>query len=261
MSYLVEDSGSASSSADAGIWRSGRRGGRGWYIRKGKEEPVPDFGELKPEELAPYMSTSMIEADVTEKHIAEFVEQTKPYNFASLAVDLQYIDLIKRLLNGADRRITTVSSYPLGGMTTDVKLAQVAYARDHGAYDVDVSMNYLWIKSGQFDLVEEEVRRIIGEAGDLVVVMIPQTAILTNEEKQQACEAILKGGCSRIKTCSGFGWKTEVEDVIYIKRLFADAIEIEVSGGVRTHSDTVTMLSAGAAQLHTSTPLQALGAQ
>lgn len=221
---------------------------------------MPDFRRLEPEKLAPYMSTSMIEADVTGKHIADFVEQTDPYEFASLAVDLHYIDLIKKLLKRTDRRITTVSSYPLGGMTTDVKLAQVAYARDHGAYDIDVSMNYLWIKSGRFDLVEEEVRQVIGEAGELVVVMIPQTAILTNEEKRQTCEALLKGGCTRIKTCSGFGWKTEVEDVIYIKRLFADDIEIEVSGGVRTHDDTVTMLTAGAARLHTSTPLQALGA-
>lgn len=221
---------------------------------------MPDFGRLKPEELAPYVSTSMIEADVTEKDIAEFVEEMSRFEFASLAVDLHYIELTRELLGDSERRITTVSSYPLGGMTTDVKAAQVAYARDHGAYDIDVSMNYLWIKSGRFDLVEEEVRRIVDAAGDLVVVMIPQTAILTNEEKRQTCEALLNGGCKTIKTCSGFGWKTEVEDVIYIKRLFGDAIEIEVSGGVRTRDDTVTMLSAGAARLHTSTPLPVLGA-
>ena len=221
---------------------------------------MPDFGQLKPEELAPYVSTSMIEADVTEKDITDFVETTKRFAFASLAVDLLYIDLMKKLLEGSERRITTVSSYPLGGMTTDVKLKQVAYARDHGAYDIDVSMNYLWIKSGRFDKAEEEARRIVGEAGPLAVVMIPQTAILTNEEKKQACEALLKGGCTTIKTCSGFGWKTEVEDVQYIKRLFGGDIEIEVSGGVRTHDDTVSMLTAGAVRLHTSTPMQVLGA-
>lgn len=221
---------------------------------------MPDFGQLKPEELAPYVSTSMIEADVTEKDIVDFVEATKGFAFASLAVDLLYIDLMKKLLEGSERRITTVSSYPLGGMTTDVKLKQVAYARDHGAYDIDVSMNYLWVKNGDFKAVEQEVRQIIGEAGPLKVVMIPQTAILTNEEKKQTCEALLKGGCTTIKTCSGFGWKTEVEDVQYIKRLFGGDIEIEVSGGVRTHDDTVPMLTAGAARLHTSTPMQVLGA-
>jgi deoxyribose-phosphate aldolase len=217
---------------------------------------VPDVGQMKPQELAAYVSTSMIEADVTEKDVVDTMDA---YPFASLAVDLHYIDLTKRLLEGRERRITTVSSYPLGGMTTNVKLKQVEYARDHGAYDIDVSMNYLWIKSGQFDRVEEEVRRLVSEAGPVVVVMIPQTAILTNEEKRQTCEALLAGGCRTIKTCSGFGWKTEVEDVSYIKRLFGDDIEIEVSGGVRTRDDTVRMLRAGAARLHTSTPMQALG--
>jgi len=222
---------------------------------------VPDFERLKPEELATYMSTSMIEADVTEKIVRDFVDAMKGYPFASLAVDLHYIDVVRDALGGVDRRITTVSSYPLGGMTTDVKLQQVAYARDHGAYDIDVSLNYLWIKGGQFDAVEEEVRRLVGEAGPLAVVVIPQTAILTNDEKRQTCEALLKGGCTTIKTCSGFGWKTEVEDVVFIKRNFQDDIEIEVSGGVRTRDDTLSMLNAGAARMHTSTPLTAIGAE
>ena len=220
---------------------------------------MPDFDQLKPGELASYMSTSMIEADVTEKDVIDFVEAMEPYGFASLAVDLHYIDLLKELLEGSVTLITTVSSYPLGGMTTEVKLRQVQYARDHGAYDIDVSMNYLWIKNGDFGAAEEEVRRIVGEAGSLKVVMIPQTAILTNEEKRMACEAILKSGCSTIKTCSGFGWRTEVEDVVFIKRHFGDDIHIEVSGGVRTHDDTLAMLGAGAERLHTSTALQALG--
>lgn len=220
---------------------------------------MTDVGQLKPEELAAYVCTSMIGADVTEDDIVEFVDGMAKYPFASLAIDLHYIDLTKKLLEGRERRITTVSSYPLGGMTTNVKLKQVEYARDHGAYDIDVSMNYLWIKSGQFDKVEEEVKRLVSEAGPLVIVMIPQTAILTNEEKRLTCEALLAGGCSTIKTCSGFGWKTEVEDVLFIKRMFGDKIEIEVSGGVRTRDNAVTMLRAGAVRLHTSTPMQVLG--
>ena len=212
-----------------------------------------------PERLAPHIVSSLIEADVTKADIAAFVEDVKSYRFPSLAVDLPYIDLLNDLLAGTDTRTTTVSSYPLGGMTTAVKVRQVEYARDHGAYDIDVSMDYLAIKSGNFAKAEEDVRRVVDVAGPLKIVMIPQVAILTNEEKARTCEALLKGGCTTIKTASGFGWKTEVEDVVLVKRLFGDDIEIEVSGGVRTTNDASAMLAAGAVRLHTSTPFRVLG--
>jgi deoxyribose-phosphate aldolase len=214
---------------------------------------------VAPNELAPYIVSSLIEADVTEADISAFVTDVEPYGFPSLAVDLPFIDVIKELLAGTSTDVTTVCSYPLGGMTTNVKVKQVEYARDHGAYDIDVSMNYLAIKSGEFAVAAEEVRRIVGTAGSLKIVMIPQVTILTNQEKARTCEALLKGGCSTIKTASGFGWKTEVEDVAFIKRNFGDDIHIEVSGGVRTYEDAVAMLEAGAERLHTSTPFRVMG--
>lgn len=214
---------------------------------------------MKPEQMAEVIISSLIEADVTAADITKFVNEVKPYGFASLAVDLPFIDITVDLLKDVSTRVTTVASYPLGGMTKDVKVKQVEYARDHGAYDIDVSMNYLAIKSGDFGTVEEEVRQIMNAASDLKIVMIPQATILTNDEKAKTCEALLKGGCKDIKTASGFGWKTEVEDVVFIKRLFGDDIHIEVSGGVRTHQDAIAMLNAGAERIHTSTAFQVMG--
>ena len=214
---------------------------------------------MKPEEMARVIISSLIEADVTGSDITQFVNEMKPYGFASLAVDLPFIDLTVELLKDVPTRVTTVASYPLGGMTKDVKIRQVQYAREHGAYDVDVSMNYLAIKSGDFEAVKEEVRQLVDAAGDLKVVMIPQVTILTNDEKARTCEAILEGGGKDIKTASGFGWKTEVEDIVFVKRRFGDDIHIEVSGGVRTRQDAIAMLKAGAERIHTSTVFQVMG--
>jgi deoxyribose-phosphate aldolase len=220
---------------------------------------VTQIEAMKPEEMAKVIISSLIEADVTAADITQFVNDVKPYGFASLAVDLPFIDLAVELLKDVSIRVTTVASYPLGGMTKEVKIRQVEYARDHGAYDIDVSMNYLAIKSGDFAAVEEEVRQIVDAAGDLKIVMIPQVTILTHEEKAKTCEALLKGGCKDIKTASGFGWKTEVEDIVFIKRLFGDDIHVEVSGGVRTQQDAIAMLNAGAERIHTSTAFQVMG--
>ena len=212
-----------------------------------------------PAKMAKYVITSLIEADVTSEDIAHFVDEIKPFGLVSFAVDLPYISLAVDLLKDSPTQVTAVCSYPLGGMTTEVKLEQVKYARQQGAYDIDVSMNYLAIKSGDFSTVEEEVRRLVGAAGDLKIVVVPQVTILTNDEKARTCEALLRGGCKRIKTASGFGWKTEVEDVLFIKRLFVDDIQIEASGSVRTKQQALAMIEAGAESVHTSTVFQVLG--
>ena len=214
---------------------------------------------VAPGDMPKYIITSLIEADVTEAHICDFLTRIKPHGFLSVAVDLPYLDLALDFLKDVDTRLTTVSSYPLGGMTTETKLNQVGYAREHGAYDIDVSMNYFAIKSGDFAAVEDEVRQIVEAAQNLKVVLIPQVGILTNAEKAKTCEALLKGGCTNIKTGSGFGWTTELEDVLFVKRLFGDDIHVEVAGGVRTYDDAIAMLNAGAEIIHSSTAFEICG--
>ena len=215
--------------------------------------------KIAPKDMPKYIITSLIEADVTKDHIQDFLTRVKPHGFLSVAVDLPFVDMAVEFLKDVDTHVTTVSSYPLGGMTTETKLNQVAFAREHGVFDIDVSMNYFAIKSGKFADVEDEVRRIMGEAQSVKVVLIPQVGILTNNEKAKTVEALLKGGCTNIKTGSGFGWTTEVEDVVFLKRKFGDDLHIEVAGGVRTYDDAMAMMNAGAEILHSSTAFKICG--
>jgi len=211
------------------------------------------------EDLAKKLVTSLIEADVTEDAIRKFIEKWREYPLRAIAVDLPYIEVAKELLEGTGIRLTTTISYPLGGMTTETKIRQIEYAIDKGADEVDVSMNYNAIKSGDFDTVLDDVKRVVEAAGDKIeVIMVPQTHILTNEEKVKVCNVIFEGGVRAIKTNSGFGYVTRPEDVILIRREFGDKFRIEVSGGVRTTEQALEMLKLGAGNIHTSTPDQVL---
>jgi len=209
--------------------------------------------QIARQDMPKHIITSLIEADVTKNHILDFLTRVKPHGFLSVAVDLPFVDMAVDFLKDVDTHVTTVSSYPLGGMTTETKLNQVMFAREHGAFDIDISMNYFAIKSGRYTDVEDEVRRIMDAAQSLKVVLIPQVGILTNNEKAKTCEALLKGGCTNIKTGSGFGWTTELEDIMFIKRKFGDDLHVEVAGGVRTYEDAIAMMNAGAEIIHSST--------
>jgi len=213
------------------------------------------------EELAKKLLTSIIETDVAEDAVRKFFEKWKKYPLWAIAVDLPYIKVAKELLQGTGTRVTTCISYPLGGMTTETKIYQVEYAIEKGADEINVSMNYNAIKSGDFPTVLDDVKRVVEAAGvKIEVIMVPQTHIFTDEEKIKVYNVLLEGGVRAIKTNSGFGGKTRLEDVILIKREFGNKfLRIDVSGGVRTTEQALEFLKLGADYIHTSTPDQVLG--
>lgn len=214
---------------------------------------------MKKEELARKLITSIIEADVTGDVVRKFIEKAKEYPFFGIAVDLPYLEVAKELLQGTETRLIAVASYPLGGMTTETKIRQIEYAIEKRADEIDVSMNFNAIKSGDFTTVLEEVKRVVEAAGNRIeVIMIPQTHILTNEEKIKVLGVILEGGARGIKLNSGFGWRTRPEDVLLVRREFGDKFRIDVSGGVRTTEQAEEYLRLGADYMHTSTPEQVL---
>jgi len=214
---------------------------------------------MRKEELARKLITSLVEADVTENALKEFVGWAKKYPFFGIAFDLPYLELARELLQGTETRLITVASYPLGGMTTETKIRQIEYAIEKRADEIDVSMNFNAIKSGDFTTVLEEVKRVVKAAGNSIeVLMIPQTHILTNEEKIKVLGVILEGGAKGIKLNSGFGWRTRPEDVLLVRREFGDKFRIDVSGGVRTTEQAEEYLRLGADYMHTSTPEQVL---
>jgi len=211
-------------------------------------------------ELARRFIVSLIEANVTENSQRDFINEMSIYPFYAIAVDLPYINLAKRLLVGKGTKVATVVSYPLGGMTVEVKLKQVEYAILYGADEIDISINYNAIKSGDWGRVLDELKEIVALADDKIdVVVIPQTDILTNREKIKTCEVILETGINKLKLNSGFGWNTMPEDVLLIKGAFGDKFKrIDFSGGVRTYTQAVEYLKIGATYLHSSTPKQIL---
>jgi len=213
--------------------------------------------KLTDEELARRIITSIIEASVTEGHIKEFLEKVDGIPFYGIAVDLPFLSISADLLKNTDTKLVTISSYPLGGMTTEVKVKQVEFARKYGADAIDVGINCNAAKSGDFKTVEDDVRKVVNAAGDREVVMCTQLGILTNQEKIKVCQAILNGGSKAIKTNSGMvGLHTDIEDVELIKREFGDELIIEASSGIRTREQALAMLEAGADIIHTSTPFK-----
>ena len=108
------------------------------------------------------------------------------------------------------------------------------------------------MKSGKFNLVENEIRAICHETGRLVKVII-ETCLLTDNEKKRLCDVVSRSGAAFIKTSTGFstGGAT-LDDIRLMRQYVAPHVKVKAAGGIADLKDAEAFLAAGADRLGTS---------
>jgi len=148
-----------------------------------------------------------------------------------------------------------VIGFPLGATLPDVKAYEARRAIFNGAREVDMVINVGALKSGDDCLVEDDIRAVVeaGHENGILVKVIIETALLTDEEKVRACLASKNAGADFVKTSTGFakGGAT-VDDVSLMRRTVGPALGVKASGGVKGIEDARAMFEAGATRIGAS---------
>ncbi len=206
------------------------------------------------EELAQRLMGAIFMPAASDSEVISFLQRVIGYPpIAGVFVDQVRIAMAADILGSVGIGVGTAAAYPLGNKSTETKVAAIRYAITAGAVEIDVGAHFAAIKSGDFKALEKDTRAMVDAAADDIrLVPIPETAILTNGEKMRTLEVFANCGVKAIKTSSGYGWNTPIEDVLFIRRNFGDAFQVDVSGGVRTYDETIRMIEAGGRRIHTS---------
>jgi deoxyribose-phosphate aldolase len=96
----------------------------------------------------------------------------------------------------------------------------------------------------------------------IVLKVIIETCLLSDEEKVFACQIAKDIGADFVKTSTGFnkGGAT-VADVALMRRTVGPKMGVKASGGVKSFEDAVQMIRAGATRLGTSSGVLLVGGQ
>jgi len=204
--------------------------------------------------IAEMIDQSLLKPDVIRQQIEQLCLEGRKYSFASICVNPVWVKLCKRLLYESTLKICTVSGFPLGASKPEVKAKEAEIAIEDGADEIDMVMNVGALKTGDFMLVEEDikvVRRAIGK--DKILKVIIETGVLTNEEKVKATEIIKACGADFVKTCTGFGYgDATIEDVKLLRKIAGDNMGVKASGGIRDYQTAISLIQAGANRIGTS---------
>lgn len=196
---------------------------------------------------------TLLKAEASQDQIKKLCQEAKTHDFFSVCVQPTWISLCKEELAGSWVKIATVIGFPLGANTTETKVFEAKDAIEKGADEIDMVINIGALKSGQDQLVEDEIRAIKEAIGDHILKVIIETCLLTEDEKIRACQLTLKAGGDYVKTSTGFSTGgAKLEDVKLMKDQVKDRAKVKASGGIRDFATAKKMLEAGAERLGVS---------
>lgn len=203
--------------------------------------------------IALMIDHTLLKPEATKAEIETICNEAREYKFKAVCINPFYVKYSSDLLKDTDVKIATVIGFPLGANTSEVKAFETKDAIKNGADEIDMVINIGALKDKDFEVVKKDIEEVVIAAGEKIVKVIIETALLNKEEKIKACELAMEAGADFVKTSTGFssGGAT-VEDVKLMKSIVGDKLEVKASGGVRDIKTANLMIENGATRLGTS---------
>lgn len=198
---------------------------------------------------------TLLKSDASQDQIAQLCFEARKHKFISVCVNPTNVKLCADLLKGSDTLVCTVVGFPLGATPTEVKVFETQQAVRDGAREVDMVINVGALKSRDYELVEQDIAAIARacHAGNAILKVIIEAAMLTDEEKVAACQLAKVAGADFVKTSTGFGpGGATPEDIALMRRVVGPKIGVKAAGGIRTYDDAQKMIAAGANRIGAS---------
>ncbi|MEM3596592.1 MAG: deoxyribose-phosphate aldolase [Candidatus Bathyarchaeia archaeon] len=208
-------------------------------------------------ELAKIIDSTNVKATATKKEIERLCADAVKYGFGCVVVNPCYVKFAAKILEGTNVKVCSTVGFPFGASLPEIKALEALKAVEDGAQELDMVINLGALKSGDYELVKQDVKAVVDVkrvAKEVVVKAIIETPSLTDEEKIIACKIVKEAGANFVKTSTGlFGKGATVEDVRLMRQVVGKEIGVKAAGGIRTYADAVAMIEAGANRIGTST--------
>lgn len=208
--------------------------------------------------IASYIDHTLLKPESTKEQVVQLCKEAAEYEFASVCVNPSYVETAAAELKNSKVKVCTVIGFPLGASTSETKAFETKDAIEKGAEEIDMVVNIGAIKSGDSELVKNDIKAVVDAAkGKAIVKVIIEASLLTDEEKVLASRLSKEAGADFVKTSTGFstGGAT-VADVKLMRETVGSELGVKASGGVRSLEDVQGMIDAGASRIGASSGVQ-----
>ena len=203
-----------------------------------------------------YIDHTKLNAGTTWNDVKKICDEAKQHCFVAICIPACYVKNAKEYLKGSKVEIATVIGFPLGHMSKKSKVYECQQALKDGADEIDMVINVGYLKSGQYQQVEDEIREVKKACGTHFLKVIVETCYLTEEEIRKVTTIVERGGADFIKTSTGFGTRGASLRDVELFREMSQKLRIKASGGVRDNDAAQKYIKLGATRIGTSSGVQ-----
>ena len=210
---------------------------------------------MKRSEVASLIDHTLLKGEAVPSQIERLCDEAQEHAFAAVCINPVYVTLAAKRLSGSGVAVATVAGFPLGAAAPAIKLQETRQAIGEGATEVDMVIHLGALKAGQHGAVEEEIASLAEacHAGEALLKVIIEAALLEKDEKIAACQLAKAAGADYVKTSTGFGGSSAtVEDVRLMRETEGPQMGVKAAGGNRSYEAALAMIEAGASRIGTS---------
>ncbi|NUN65702.1 deoxyribose-phosphate aldolase [Pseudanabaena biceps] len=198
-----------------------------------------------------YIDYALLDPTASHEQVDRICDEADRFGFASVCVYPCNVKRAKERLFKTRVEICSVIGFPSGATTSTVKLYEAMEAVENGATELDVVINLGWLKTGQTNLLHQDIAQICEESGKPVKAIL-ELSWLSPDEQELAAEVCMDAGVAFLKTGTGWSGAATVEMVKFLKEVSNGKVGVKASGGIRTREQAIALISAGATRLGTS---------
>ncbi len=183
---------------------------------------------LSYEHVAKTIDHSLLRPELTDAELTAGCELAQAYHVASVCIKPSSVTLH-------------------GSSTTRVKVYEARQALEGGAAELDMVINIGWLRSGEDQRVEDDIRAVVSEAaGKALIKVILENAYLTDDEKRRGCRIVEAAGADFVKTSTGFAATgATLDDLRLMRASVSPRVQVKAAGGVRTLDALLDVLNTG----------------
>jgi len=210
-------------------------------------------------ELAAYFDHTLLRPNVLGTEIDTLCSEAAEFGFRTVCVNPIWVSRAVSHLEKSGVDVCSVIGFPLGQHTKDIKAREAAAAVAEGAREIDMVIRLDALLSGDDQTVRDDITAVVEASYPALVKVILETCYLTDELKRHACRLSVEAGAAFVKTSTGFGsGGASVDDIRLMRAEVGPHLGVKASGGIRTCTDALALIEAGATRLGASASVSIL---
>lgn len=209
---------------------------------------------MTPAELAQFIDHTLLAPEATRADLVALCAEASTFAVAAICVSPTLLPLEQGQLPDSIATACVVG-FPSGAHHPLIKAAEAQQAYEHGADEIDMVLDLGNVRGKNWGKVRDDVAAVRMAIPDSVILkVIIESAVLTDAEIVQCCTLAVDAGAQFVKTSTGFhksGGAT-TKAVQLMRQTVGPDVGVKASGGIRSYSDAMAMIAAGASRIGAS---------